>query len=317
MRGLKNGIVICCLLLTASALGWGREGHQIVGSIAEANLNDKAKAAVKDLLGDKSLADVSTWADEIRGDPDYRWAKPLHYVNLPIGASEFNLEQDCPEKGCVVSAILDYSEKLSRGNTSREKKIEALKFLVHFVGDVHQPLHVSYAEDKGGNDIHVRFFNQSTNLHTVWDTMIIRRRSNKWTDLAATLKDGITSQQKADWGVVDPIAWANESYKLAVSNAYDVPPDGTLDNAYYNKNVKIVEEQLSKGGIRLAALLNEIFSKDSTPSPTHEVKFVGSKRSDVYHYPECKVVAKIAAHNLVEYESAPAGKRLHKGCPWK
>lgn len=265
-------IIACCLFITPSAFGWGREDHRIVGDIASKHLNDNAKAAIKDLLGGKTLADVSTWADEIRRDPRYRWASRLHYVNLPEGAKEFKFDRDCPDWKCVVGAILDYSDKLKHSDTPRDKRIEALKFLVHFVGDIHQPLHVSHARDKGGNDIHVEFFNQPTNLHKLWDTMIIRRRTRKWSELAKTLNERITPEQIKKWSTTDPVVWANESYKLAVSNAYKIPRDGQLGKEYYEKNVKVVEKQLQKAGIRLAAMLNSIFPDDGKTSPKHDEK---------------------------------------------
>ena len=147
--------LLLVLILSIPCFGWGRDGHKITGTIATHYLTPEAKAAVTALLGDQTLADVSTWVDEIRSDSAYRWASPLHYSNVKPGEAEFDLSRDCPERACVVSAINKYTEVLQTADASHGEKAEALKFLVHFVGDIHQPLHVSHAKDKGGNDIKV------------------------------------------------------------------------------------------------------------------------------------------------------------------
>ncbi len=217
------------------------------------------RAAIRDLLGDESLADVSTWADEIRRKR--KNTAPLHYADPLPGSGEFNLERDCPKVGCVVSAIIEYSHVLRDKNASRQDRVEALKFLVHFVGDVHQPLHVSYARDRGGNDIKVTFFENRTNLHSLWDSGMIRHTKKGWTEYATELAANITPQQRIQYGTLDPVAWATESYQLARSNAYTIPKDGRIGQDYFDKNIPVIERRLSAAGMRLAALLNVIFDE--------------------------------------------------------
>ena len=185
----------------------------------------------------------------------------MHYANPAPGSDGFNLERDCPEQGCVVSAIIKYSHVLRDKNASREDKIEALKFVVHFVGDVHQPLHLSRAHDEGGNDIKITFLENNTNLHSLWDSGMIRRTKKGWSEYATELAAHITPQQRIQFGTVDPVAWATESHKLAVSNAYDVPKDGRLGQDYLDKNIPVVNDRLSMAGVRLAVLLNAVFDK--------------------------------------------------------
>ena len=129
--------------------GWGRDGHRIVGEIATHHLPPEAKAGVLALLGDHTLIDVGSWADEVRSQSAYRWSAPLHYANVEPGNEEFNLERDCPEKGCVVSAIIKYTKVRGDRDAGTADRTEALKFLVHFVEDIHQPMHVSHARDRG------------------------------------------------------------------------------------------------------------------------------------------------------------------------
>ena len=215
---------------------------------------------MKDLLGNESLADVSTWPDEIRRERKH--TAPWHYANPAPGSDGFNLERDCPKEGCVVSAIIKYSHVLRDKKASRQEKIEALKFVVHFVGDVHQPLHLGRARDKGGNDIKVTFFENNTNLHSLWDSGMIRRTKKGWTEYATELAANITLQERILYGtLLDPALWATESYLLARSHAYDVPKDGQLGQDYFDKNIPVVNERLSVAGVRLAALLNVIFDE--------------------------------------------------------
>ena len=183
MNRRTTSLALIAILIPSVYFAWGRDGHRIVGNIAAEHLTPQAGAAVKDLLGDESLADVSTWADEIRRER--KNTAPLHYANVDPDHDRFDLQRDCPKEGCVVSVIIKYSHVLRNENASRQEKVEALKFLVHFVGEVHQPLHVSYARDKGGNDIKVAFFENNTNLHSLWDSGLIRSTQKSWTEYAA------------------------------------------------------------------------------------------------------------------------------------
>jgi len=304
-------------------VSWGPKGHEVVGTIAQELLTDDAEKAVQDLLGDRTLAEVANWADEVRGTPEYAYSAPYHYADLPHGVDEFDLTRDCPSQGCVVRAINDYAAVLADTFKFKDKRIEALKFLVHFVGDIHQPLHAGYADDKGGNTISVRLFNKKTNLHAVWDSGLIEHTGKDVDTLASDLLSKLNATKTAKWtAVLDPSDWATESHGLAVSYAY-AHPNGTavvanenLGTDYYDDGIEIVNEQLSKAGVRLAAVLNRALSKAQPVTPTETELFVGSKNSSAYHYPTCKAVKDIKPENLVKYDSAPNGKHLHKGCPW-
>ena len=160
-----------------------------------------------------------------------------------------------------MSAIIKYSHILRDKTAKRSEKVEALKFLVHFVGDIHQPLHIGLARDKGGNDIKVEFFGNRTNLHKLWDSGLIRQTKKKWPDYAAELSLRITDQQRKEWSTLDPVQWASESYRLALSNAYAIPSDGELGQDYFERNIPVVERQLTMAGVRLAAMLNVIFDE--------------------------------------------------------
>ncbi len=259
MKRHTTTIALCAILIPSVCFAWGRDGHRITGFIAAKYLTPQAAAAVKDLLGEQTLADVSTWPDEIRRER--RQTAPWHYANPAPDSDRFNLERDCPEEGCVVSAIIKFSHVLRDKTASRKDRIEALKFVVHFVGDVHQPLHLGYARDKGGNDIKVTFFENNTNLHSLWDSGMIRRTKKSWSEYATELAANITLQEQILYGRLDPVVWATESHKLAVSNAYAVPKDGRIGQDYLDKNIRVVNNRLSVAGVRLALLLNVIFDE--------------------------------------------------------
>jgi hypothetical protein len=279
-RSLMFYFVLLTFLLASfptSVNAWGPSGHRIVGLVAMKHLTPKAREQVKALLGNETLADVANWADEVR--EDHPNTAKWHFVNLPRTATQFSRTRDCRETsaddpGCAVTAIEMFRAILSGSRPG--DKVEALKFLVHFVGDIHQPLHVSFADDRGGNNIKVRFFNRSSNLHKVWDSGIIGRANLSDAEFAAELEaalrnqsgdeefamtDNATQQRIAQMQSGSLDSWINESFALAKSNAYDKVPtndSARLGQRYYNLNWKVVDDQLTKGGLRLAKILNDV-----------------------------------------------------------
>jgi hypothetical protein len=251
--------------ICAPALGWGPEGHQIIATIAAEHLNEQARAAVNELLRGRSMAEVANWADEVRSRPEYEWTRPLHYVNVPRDAVRVDMNRDCENGLCIIRAINDASQALRQRRGSANELAEALMFLIHFVGDIHQPMHVAYRDDLGGNQIDVIIFEDLSNLHRVWDSDLLRRRievggAGHWRALATELQQGISAQQRRQWGgQIDSIAWANETLSQTRRIYAELPPVTDLGEAYYERNIPTVLERLSMAGVRLAALLNDIF----------------------------------------------------------
>jgi len=263
---LKVGILIAlCLWLASPSFGWGPDGHRIAGAIAETYLTDEAKAGMKELLGEQTLAEAGLWADDIRKDPTYDFSKPLHYVNVPRDAQRVNVREVCDSGQCVLGAIEKYEKQLRDKNLPREQRIEALKFLIHFIEDVHQPLHVSFADDRGGNSIPVTLFGEADwNLHSVWDTGLIRQKlregNGDWSALAKSIGDGLSDRElKKLRAAKNPVAWANESLDITRGLYPQLPKDGNIDQAYYTKNMAVVEHRLAAAGVRLAMVLNDVF----------------------------------------------------------
>lgn len=267
---LTLGVLVTAILGSAAlprrAAAWGWDGHRIVGYLAERNLTPRARAEVERLLGSEhdSLAEASVWADQVRPDPAYGWSGPHHYINAPDDATTFDMARDCPaDRGCVVKAIEEHTATLRAGFASGARETEALLFLAHFVGDVHQPLHAAYGSDRGGNSVDVTFFGEPTNLHRVWDYMILDRDrkvflwKRGWKRVARRLA---ASPRPAATDELDPLVWAGESFELARRRVYDLPADNVLGAAYAERGLPVIEERLLQAGLRLAALLNGLFA---------------------------------------------------------
>ncbi len=177
MKRFAATLLALVLVTPGPAIGWGLEGHAVVAEFATMRLTDAANAQVAALLEPgESLASVASWADDVRHkrSETAQW----HFVDIPKSATQYDPARDCrptPHGDCVVAAIERFKTVLANATAARPARAEALKFLVHFVGDIHQPLHCADNHDRGGNDITVAFFKASTNLHAVWDTGIITK----------------------------------------------------------------------------------------------------------------------------------------------
>jgi hypothetical protein len=307
-KGLFTLALLVCTLFAASpkrAMAWGDEGHKVVAKVAEHYLTDTTRQRILDLLKQDQKKDfyarecpqaqtasdfmmcVSTWADRVRSDrPETaNW----HFVDIPNkptqGASPlYNEARDCQctrDGDCIVRAIDQFRIILARADSTdreRQRRIEALKFIIHFVGDLHQPLHDADNHDRGGNDVKVLWFGKEYvnaarkydwNLHSVWDTGIIEKTNPNADDMAERILATLANQniKSIEKGTV--VDWANEAHGIAVRSAYAPTflakkvkvADGServdLGDEYYNAQKGYVDDQLRKAGVRLALVLNQ------------------------------------------------------------
>ena len=242
--------------LVATPVDWGKTGHRATGEIAEQYLSRRAKKAITSLLNGASLALVSNYGDDIKSDNTYRKYSPWHYVNFPFDGTYEASEKS--EKGDLYAAITLSISVLKDELATQDEKAFHLKMLVHFMGDLHQPLHVGVADDKGGNNFQVRWFNEGTNLHTVWDTKILDSYEMSYTELAANTKKLSKNQLKVlQQGSVKD--WMYESRALCKEVYATTEIGDKLGYRYMYDYENVVRTQLQKGGIRLAVLLNDIF----------------------------------------------------------
>ena len=261
-------IIAALLLSPSTAYAWGYEGHQIIALIAAGELTPDAKARVADLLGgpDASSAMVrySTWADEIR--PMRRETAPWHYVDIEIDSRGYDATRDCPNNNCVVGQIERDTSILKDRSLAKPVRAEALRFLIHFVGDEAQPLHCSDNHDRGENEVRVILNGDRTNLHAVWDTAVVEALGNDPATVTKRLSATITPADKSAWSKGTPVSWANQSWAIAKQHIYaDLPGSGgtsapiVLPPDYARQKSAIAAGQLERGGVRLAAILNGIF----------------------------------------------------------
>ena len=235
---------------------WGKNGHRVTGEIAETYLTKRTKKEIDKLLKGQSLAFVSTYADEIKSDKSFNKYYSWHYVNMSLNETYEQSEKN--PKGDLVTGISECISVLKDKNSTADDKAFHLKMLVHFIGDLHQPMHVGRKEDKGGNTIRLKWFGKGTNLHRVWDDNMIESYDMSYSDLANNAeylsKEAVKLIEKGS--VVD---WVNEVHTLSkeVYNSVEVGENLRYNYSYLYLN--IARKQLQIGGIRLAKVLNDIF----------------------------------------------------------
>jgi hypothetical protein len=258
------GLIVAVLAVLAparSALAWGALGHRVVAIVAYAHLAAPARAAVDAILEDESFVDASTWADEHKRA--VRGSAPWHYVNLPLDASRYDASY-CPHDACIVPRIDQFVRLLHDRTAQDEQRLLALRFVIHLVADVHQPMHVGDNEDRGGNDLQLRFYTRGTNLHKLWDRDLLERFSKDEDVWAKSVSSLLTPENVRAWSGGTPADWAAESVAIA-RQAYagftgtDPMPSGTkLGAAYEAAAIPIVRTRLAQAAIRLANVLGDL-----------------------------------------------------------
>ena len=278
MRRTRVSLLLFAALLAASpaALAWSALGHRLVGAIAERHLDPAAEAQVRALLAgepDPTLAGVAYWADALRTDdpPRFKATSRWHYINARGGGCDFDLARDCPDGGCVVAQIQRQRAILADRTQPREARRDALKFLVHLVGDAHQPMHAGDRTDAGGNQYQISLATalepeayardkyvdgvMGTNLHSVWDYYILGAAGLSLPQYARKL-DALPWPPSNEAPLFAPMAWARESCRLV--EARHLYPDGhKLDDGYLDAMRPLAEQRIRQAAWRLASILND------------------------------------------------------------
>ena len=270
---LLFSLVAACSIVLIS---WGALGHRTIGRIASRHLSPKAKQSIDELLGSESLADVSTYADDIRSKEEFKYTAPWHYINIPAG---YNFEQFSEEvrnmkEDNVYKAVKKCESELKNPSQSNDEKAFALKLIVHFVGDLHQPMHVSHSEDRGGNSINVTFNGQEANLHSLWDSRLIEHQNLNEEQLANQY-DHASDAQIKQWQSDDIIKWLYESYQISEQLYADAKSNPNFDEAYYRAHLTFIQQRIEQAGIRLAGLLNLIFN-----DPSNQIAPISNKPAE-------------------------------------
>lgn len=254
MRRLS--LLALALAISAPAHAWGPVGHRITGAIADENLSGLARANVQILLGTEDLAQAATWPDDMKSDPDPFWQKtanPWHYITS--GGDHYH-SHDAPAEGDAVTALTSFTATLRDPKAPLADKRKALRFIVHIIGDLHQPLHAGAGDDRGGNAVSVTWFGKPTNLHSVWDSAMIEHRSLSYSEYTGWLSRAITPQDKISWNDRNPATWTSESIALR-KTVYPAAPALSWEYAFMHKNQ--LDDRLKRAGVRIAAYLNWVF----------------------------------------------------------
>ena len=293
--------VACVALILATPQGawaWGREGHEIIVMVAEHNIRPETAARMRDLLAPESSEEASVWADEYRHA--HRETGPWHYIDIPLADSRIDLARECRNGDCVIAKTEQFLTVLSDPNADKDARVQALKYVIHFVGDLHQPLHVADDGDKGGNLRYVVFEGHPDNLHWLWDTGLLQHINRNPAALAVELESRVTTQDQAEWQKGSIEDWVMEGHRLAQTVAYgDLSNENPapITSAYERQADPVVELQLEKAGVRLAYLLDaNLMLKATGQNPESKAQPVVTRgnpdvrvwvntRSGAYHCP--------------------------------
>ncbi len=245
------------VVLPSTAQAWGPSGHRMVAELAEHQVDPAAGREIRRLLGIAragALADIANWADDVRSDPAQRELSRatarLHFVNFADARCHYDPAGICANGQCVVAAINRYAALLGDRTKPDAERVDALRFLVHFVADAHQPLHAGYRSDRGGNNFQVRFNGDGSNLHAIWDSKILGSRRLGWKDYAHRLGRQVIGDSDRD-----PVDWAEQSCRITRDDGV-YPQRRVIDQAYLERMRPIVERQIRRAASRLADLLD-------------------------------------------------------------
>ncbi len=260
---LARYLTVAALLLTAATptLAWGPIGHATVAGMAQQRVSEPVRREIRALLqadDESTLVDVAVWADDLRDtDPArFRATSKWHYVNFSSDACRYDAGRDCRGGECVVAQVARNTDILADRSRPRAERADALRFVTHFVADVHQPLHASPRRDKGGSSVQLRYGRENWNLHSVWDSLILKSAQRRWPDYAATLAAG------TDWSAAagSPAQWAEESCRI-VRDGNVYPGGGRIDDAWLARQRPVAEKRVQQAAARLADLLERALGR--------------------------------------------------------
>ncbi len=251
------------------SFAWGGDGHTAIGILAVNQLQPDALHELESIirpLSKEAMAKECNWPDVIRENEDDAWSAPLHYVNIPRGIDVYEQARDCPLRTehlnhperppgyCVTEAIKHYATGLGNRQASYDERRQAFAWLCHLVGDLHQPLHAGFADDRGGNNIDVKYKGKKMNLHRFWDSGLIKEQADSWQYLVGQTSPFPTVQADSNWSPEMVNDWTSESHQLAERAAY--PSKKKIKAAFEEKSWEHIQQQIALAASRLALIIN-------------------------------------------------------------
>ncbi len=242
---------------SSEAPAWGSEGHTAIGMLAIEQLTPDVRQELERLTGpldEQAMMEACNWPDQIRETDEWAWTAPRHYINIPRGESVYLQSRDCPDQVCNTEAIKISATQLANRQAGKQERWQAFAWLCHLVGDLHQPLHAGFADDRGGNKFVVIFNGEDTNLHTFWDHELPGLHAEDGQSLFQLLKKSSVSPVTTHWSPAMVDRWTSESHALAEQKIY--PASMQIDGVYVQENWKIARQQLGTAASRLALIIN-------------------------------------------------------------
>lgn len=256
--------LLCCTLIAYSTVtfGWGADGHSAIGTLALAQLDEDARselAGFVNLKDEQAMVDACNWPDVIRETEEGAATAPQHYINIPRGDFDYQQSRDCPDGLCATEAIKRYAAEMADREADNEQRWQAFAWLCHVVGDLHQPMHAGFADDRGGNDFEIVFKGEQMNLHGFWDAELIHQYAGNWYALLGILGQSMTVPEYSDWSEHTVDDWTNESHQLARHTAYPKNPE--IDDAFQQQCWDLAQQRMNLAGSRLAWIINTVLQK--------------------------------------------------------
>lgn len=248
---------LCGLMTPAVVLSWGEEGHRIVGEEALTLLDETARTAVLGILSnglDPGIGETCNWPDQVRETAQWEWSAPLHFVNIPRSSRHYERQRDCPDGLCVTEGIIEYANELTQTGLDSIRRWQALAWVCHLVGDLHQPLHAAYKDDRGGNLVQIEYRAESDDLHEFWDQVVVEERLGPEDRWERVLEAPSWQRPANSWNPRETARWTDESHALAARFAY--PPGRVISEGFADQTWLIIREQWQKASVRLAQILN-------------------------------------------------------------
>jgi len=238
---------------------WGKDGHAAIGVLAinqlQADNRNKLEAAVGP-LDEQVLMEACNWPDAVRETGEWEWSQPQHYINIPRGDFTYLESRDCPDQICATQAIKKYATELANQDASKQGRQQAFAWLCHLVGDLHQPMHAGFADDRGGNQFEIVVRNENMNLHRFWDSELINHHTDGWRDLVGRLQTNSPTVATSDRSPESVNSWTDESHVLAVEKAY--PASKKIDDVYEQQSWELAQQRMSMAASRLAQVINTV-----------------------------------------------------------